>query len=88
MSIIKIDLPDRNWEDYATQGIEGIIVNKQGSFSIAVEVGELPGNYVYYNCTCPFALNDALINCMVIGDIGIGGFNVRILCTYESAGKI
>lgn len=88
MSIIKIDLTDRDWKEFSMQGIEGKIVKFQGEYFVEVEVYELPGNSVRYSYKCAFDLNDALINRMVIGDIGMGGFHIRILCIYEFAKEI
>ena len=88
MSITKIDLPDRDWKEFSIQGMEGKIVKHHGKFLVDVPVYELPGESVTYPYECPFELNDSLINRLVIGDIGRGGFNIRILCIYEFAKEV
>lgn len=84
MSIISIEIPNRDWKEFHIQGISGKIVKHDNQYKIEVEVMELPGEYVYYHSASPYKLTDDLIDKIVIGDIGQGGFHIRILCLYES----
>ena len=84
MKRIIFEMPSRDWKEYRIQGVTGKIVKDNNKFKIEVEVMELPGECVYYDYVFPYELKDEFIDRTVIGDIGEGGFTIRILGVFAN----